>query len=248
MPRLGRRRRIISRARAATGGTQAPRRAAGQRMGVGPGRPVHRPRLGLAQATPAAPAGAGGPAAAGAAPAHAPTPWSARGAQLRADALRSYLSSSSDLDLAKTSAEQDFGLAGPYADAKTNPNSRAALLEQSFRNANRGTMNTAGYQLYSGSTGNQLYGNRAGYGRDRDQLEKLYRDTLGGIDKERTEAADRKAREEADAAWEETSDAEDKPLDPEAAVAGDRRKRRRRRGRGPGIGPGRPAQPRKRRR
>lgn len=241
MPRLGRRRRIISRARTATGGTQAPRQAAGRRMGVGPGRPVHRPRLGLAQAKPPSPAGGGGPTAAGAAPVHAPTPWSARGAQLRSDALRSYLTSSTNLDLAKTTAEQDFGLAGPYADAKTNPNSRAALLEQSFRNANRGTMNTAGYQLYSGSTGNQLYGNRIGYGRDRDQLAKLYRDTLGGIEKERTEAADKKAREEADAAWEETRDAEDEPLDPEAAPAGGGRRRRRRRPRGPGVGRGRKA-------
>jgi len=78
-------------------------------------------------------------------------------------------------------------------------------------------MNTAGLQLYSGSTSNQLYSNRADYGQNRDALEKAYRDALGEIREGRAKAAEEKAEREREAEEKRIEAAERSELDPQAA-------------------------------
>jgi len=100
----------------------------------------------------------------------------------------------------KVLAEQDFGM-GAYADAATNPYSRAALLRASYNTAVRGTRNSAGQQLYSGSYELGQRGNEADYAKSYDQLTREYLGTRADLD--RQEREDREAREEkkAEAGW-----------------------------------------------
>jgi hypothetical protein len=145
------------------------------------------------------------------------TPWDSRYEQTVAGARKSYLNAGANFDLSEQAAKQDFGLDSGFNDYKSNPNSRAALLEQSYQSANRGTMNSAGLQLYSGATSNRLGANRSAYAGDRDQLAKAYQEALGEISSGRTEAAQRKGEEEQSAYWDRIGKAEES--EPEAAAA-----------------------------
>jgi hypothetical protein len=137
-----------------------------------------------------------------------------------AGARKSYLDASGNFDLNEQAAKQDFGLDPGFNDYKSNPNSRAAFLEQSFQTANRGTTNSAGLQLYSGSTSNRLGVNRATNSANRDQLAKAYQDALGEISAGRTKAAEERAEKEQEAAWERIAAAEGSEPEAEAAPAG----------------------------
>lgn len=201
-----------------TGGTSAPRSAAGgNRAGVGQGRTAYNPQRGVGGGRPAVkPApitGTTGAQGAG----REPTPWDSQKEAAISGANRNYLGQSHNLDFAETGLKQDYGLDPAYNDYKSNPYSRAALLEQHFQEGNRGVMNNAGLQLYSGSTGNRLAQNRQGYGQDRDALAKSYRDALAEITSKRIEAAENKGNEETEAGWNAIGHAEEAPLDPTQA-------------------------------
>jgi hypothetical protein len=212
-------RAIQARKPRATGGTTAPRSTArGGTAGLGRGQVAPNPgRLGQARGLSTAQSGPGGSAGA-AAPANvAPTPWNLKAEQIVSGAQKSYLNSSANFDLSEQQAKQDFGLDPGFNDYQSNPYSRAALLEQSYKTANRGTMNSAGLQLYSGSTTNRLGANRATYSANRDQLAKTYRDALGEISAGRTKAAEEKAEREQGAEFERIAAAEE--VEPEALAA-----------------------------
>ncbi len=221
MPRRNstRRRQIVARAvqarkPRATGGTTAPRSAArGGTTGLGRSGVAPNPgRVGNARGF--------GPGTPGVAPPPAnvaPTPWNSKAEQIVAGARKSYLDASGNFDLNEQAAKQDFGLDAGFNDYKSNPNSRAALLEQSYQTANRGTMNSAGLQLYSGSTSNRLEGNRRTNSINRDELAKAYRDALGEISAGRTKAAEEKAEREREAEWERIAAAEG--VEPEAEAS-----------------------------
>lgn len=226
MARNQSRRQIVTRAVQArrpqsSGGTAAPRSAArGGTTGLGRATPAPSPgRVGQARGftSPSAQPGPGGSAGA-AAPANvAPTPWNSKAEQIVSGARKSYLNASANFDLSEQQAKQDFGLDPGFNDYQSNPYSRAALLEESFKSANRGTMNSAGLQLYSGSTSNRLGANRSAYGQSRDELAKAYRDALGEISAGRAKAAEEKAEREQEAAWERNAAAE--AVEPEAMAA-----------------------------
>ena len=210
-----------------SGGTTAPRAAArGPRLGQN--RPAPRQRAGIA---PNRPAGRGGGTGGGGvpgpggsagavAPGRAPTPWNSAAENIVNEARRNYLDSQGNFELARKEAEQDYGLAPGFNDYKANPYSRAALLEQSYQNANRGTTNSAGLQLYSGSTSNALAGNRSTKDLNYDNLSRAYNEALGGITKGETEAKERKAEEEREAEWRRIEAAEASEPDSEASPAG----------------------------
>lgn len=222
------RRQIVAQAVAArrpaglSGGTTAPRGRQGigpnqpatSGIGIGPGRPAPGSKVGLGQGE-ALPGGLAAPPKAPATP--APTPWNSKYEQTVSGARRKYLNAEGNLDLSETQAKQEFGLDPGFNDYQSNPNSRAALLEQTYLNHNRGIMNSAGLQLYSGSTSNRLGNNRTAYGANRDQLAATYRDALGEIGANRTRAAEEKAETEQGAEWDRIGEAEKAPLDPEAA-------------------------------
>lgn len=249
MPRNPTRRAIVAHAvkarrPALSGGTTAPRSAAGgPRTGLGQARPAPRPKLGLGQNRPAAAPIASGPGASPAPAGPAPTPWDSRYEQTVSGANRSYLNANVNFDLAEQGAKQDFGLDPGFNDYQSNPYSRAALLQQSYLNANRGTMNSAGLQLYSGSTSNRLSANRSANAQGRDQLAKAYRDALGEISTGRAKAAEAKAEATQQAYWDRIEAAEGS--EPEAAAApeagGGQRKRKRKHPHQPAVGRGRKA-------
>jgi hypothetical protein len=277
MARNTTRRQIVNRAVQArrpanNGGTTAPRSAAGgPRTGLGQRRPAQG-RIGLGNARPAkgqGGLGGGAPVLGGApTPAYKPTPWNSKAEEIVNSARKKYLGENTNFDLAEQEIKQDFGLEGPrsknihgvhqfqlspgFNDYQSNPYSRAALLEKSFQNANRGTMNSRGLQLYSGSTSNQLAGNRGTYDKSHDELEKLYRDALGEVSEGRAKAAEEKAEKERQAEWERIEAAEAVEPDAEAAPpnGGDGRGKSRKRkannggnrgGGGPAVGRGRKA-------
>lgn len=171
--------------------------------------------------SPAAPGATAAPAV------RTPTPWDSRYEQTVSGARKSYLDAGANFDLSEQAAKQDFGLDAGFNDYKSNPNSRAALLEQSFQQANRGTMNSAGLQLYSGSTSNRLGSNRATYGTNRDELASAYRDALGEISTGRTEATQRKADEEQTAYWDRIAAAEGSEPEADAAPGKPKKKQNR---------------------
>lgn len=218
---MANRRQIVSQAvkahspRTANGGVTAPKNA--------PKNPG--PALGGKRRVPGGirggtmPLAGPNPSATGAAPppTAAPTPWSARYEQRVGNAQKTYLDATANYDLAEQTAKQDYGIDPGFNDHQSNPNSRAAALEQAYLRNNQGTMNSAGLQLYSGSTSNRLASNRSNYGVNRDQLMKSYRDALNEISQGRTDAAQAKSDEGIDAYWDSVSEAEDAPLDPAAA-------------------------------
>lgn len=209
-----------------SGGTQAPNRfSRGPRAGLGPGRPAKGGyRAGLGPAHPAGAGGRPGPSTLApgvAAPSGpAPTPWNSKAEQIVAGARRNYLNAQGNFDLAESEAKQDYGLDPGFNDYKANPYSRAALLEQSYQNANRGTLNSAGLQLYSGSTSNALSGNRSTFDFNKNALANSYREALGEITQGRTKAAEEKAEAEQQAEWDRISAAEAVEPDPETAPSG----------------------------
>ena len=72
--------------------------------------------------------------------------------------------------------QQAYGLEGPFADAATNPYSRAAQLQKSYEQAQRGNLNSsaAAGQLYAGSFQNARQATRADLDQKMDSLWKDY--------------------------------------------------------------------------
>lgn len=212
-------------ARSPNGGTTAPNRPRASSgsggtsypgPGIGTGRPVGRPGGGLGQSRPVP-----RPVAAPVAPATPGVPpWNAKYEETVSGAKKKYLNTSGNLDLAETAAKQDYGLDPGYNDYKVNPNSRAALLEEKFQQGNRGVANSAGLNLYSGSTSNRLFNNRTANAQNRDALAKSYRESLGGISSERTKAKEEKDETERGAYWDWIGEGEKAPLDPGTAPEG----------------------------
>lgn len=218
-------------------------------MGVGQGRPAPVRRTGVGPGKPVgngATTGTSNPITGATSPySPAPTPWNSAAEQIVAGARRNYLNSQSNFDLAEQEAKADYGLDQGFNDYKANPYSRAALLEQSYRDANRGTVNTSGLRLYSGSTSNALAGNRSTRDLSYNNLANTYREALGEITKGRTEAAERRAEEEREAEWKRIMAAEESEPDAEAAPPGPanakkKPKSSKKKG-GPAVGPGKKA-------
>lgn len=203
-----------------SGGTSAPPGAArGPHYGLGTGK--KRGGVGPGKAVATTPTGVPGPVAP---PGREPTPWSSAYEASISNANRNYLGANTNLDFAETGVRQDFGLDPGYNDYKSNPYSRAALLEQHFQEGNRGVMNNANLQLYSGSTGNRLTQNRQGYSQDRDSLMRAYRDALQEIQDKRLAAQEERGNQETEAGWDAVSAAEDAPLDSTQAPTGKKKK------------------------
>lgn len=176
-------------------------------------------------------------------------PWDTRYEEEIGGARKRYLDTVNNLDSAQVGVEQDYGLSPAHNDYQSNPYSRAALLESEYQRANRGTLNSAGYQLYSGAAGNHLAANRSSYDINRDQLEKAYNAALAEGTAKRTEAKEREAEEEREAAFGRNERAEKAPLDSSQAPPAKKKQKQQNKGGGnkggnggPAVGSGHPAQ------
>lgn len=214
-----------ARAVGSNGGTTAPRSAANSpSTGLGGRKPA------LGQWNPqgetgktAYAQGMGKPAAPGAAPPAAspytPAPWDSQYELSAAGARQKYANTVNNLGLKKTATEQDFGLGNGYNDYQSNPYSRAALLEQTYQKANRGTGNSyaASGQLYAGSLSTALDANRQAEAQSHDSLEKEYRNALQSIRDEEVAAKNAEIGELGEAGWNRLERADSAPLDSSTA-------------------------------
>lgn len=150
-----------------------------------------------------------------------PMPWDSAYEQSVGNARAKYNNALINAGLAQTTAQQEYGLDTGFNDYQANPYSRAALLEQSFQRANRGSTNSyaSSGQLYAGSLSNALTANRSSYGESRDSLEKTYRAALQEIEDRKTQARNDMNDEIAGAGWDRVSAASAADLQPDTSPA-----------------------------
>jgi hypothetical protein len=143
-----------------------------------------------------------------------------------AGAHNKYANTITNLGVKKTATEQDYGLTQGYNDYQSNPYSRAALLEQTFQKAQRGTGNSyaSSGQLYAGSLDNAYSANRGARDQEHDSLEKQYRNALQELRDEEVNAKNEEIDAINGAGWARLQRAEEDPLDsstaPEAGGGG----------------------------
>ncbi|MGH2939564.1 MAG: hypothetical protein ACRDPE_15760 [Solirubrobacterales bacterium] len=215
---------------ARNGGTTAPRAAAkSQTTGLSPNRAVSAP-AGLVKPKnfnnewsvfkASSPAPSPAPAAPASSPApESAMPWSSKYDQTVDEARKKYLNTINDINLNEQTSKQEYGLDSGFNDYKANPYSRAALLEKSYETANRGTTNSAGIQLYSGSTSNRLGANRSTRDLNYNNLRGEYQNTLNELNAGRTRAAEAEHETEQEAYWNRIREAEEHEPVAEAAPA-----------------------------
>lgn len=128
-------------------------------------------------------------------------PWDLAAANDEAGAQKRLGNTLTGLDSGWMRTQQDFGLEGQWADAASNPYSRASLLQRSYDNAKRGTTNSAGQNLYSGSFVNAQNSNTHQFNMGRDELQKAYAEANAGYIAERQGAMDQFNEALSGAAW-----------------------------------------------
>lgn len=207
-----------------TGGTQAPPGggrgpAVGNRHGFYQGVAGNK---GLPKPKPQ-----GGPASP-ATPSQPAMPWDVAAANSEAAALKRASNQVTGLDASWLRSQQAYGLEGPWADYKTNPYSRAALLQRSYDIARRGTTNSAGLQLYAGSYINAQNSNTHEFNLGRDELQKAYAEAQAQNIAERQGAEDDYRESLTDAGWDRVYAGLE--AEPEPAPAGKRKKKPKKKG------------------
>lgn len=200
-----------------SGGVAAPPRTANSNStGIGANRPAPGSGRGVGNNRPA-PAVKSQPGASTPGP-YKPTPWDAQYESSVSNSNTKYNNALISLGLKKTALQQDYGIDPGFNDYKANPYSRAALLEQSYRRANRASANSlaSAGQLYSGASQNAESYNREDNARSRDELERLYRSALQQNSDEVLAAGDQRSGEISDAGWKRVEAAQNAPLEPVA--------------------------------
>lgn len=208
---------VATHPRVATGGTSAPKAAGNgifpQQQLTGPWNPKGQTKntaynQGFGKHNPAAPPASASP--------YAPTPWDSQYELSKAGSASKFNNTNISLDLKQKALEQDYGLDAGFNDYQTNPYSRAALLEQTYQRANRGTVNSyaAAGQLYAGSTQNELGYNRDSNSLGSNSLWKEHNAALQGIRDERAAASANQNAENNEAGWKRVERAGEAPLDP----------------------------------
>jgi hypothetical protein len=142
-------------------------------------------------------------------------PWDVAAANSEAVAGKRLANSVTGLDAGWLATEQDYGLDPGFDDAASNPYSRATLLQRSYDNAKRGTLNSAGNQLYAGSYINHQNQNTFQFNKGRDELQKSYAAAHAQYIQERQEAQDDFNEEIGQAGWNRINaglDAEPEPM------------------------------------
>lgn len=189
-----------------TGGTSAPRSAAGgPTTGLNQRRPANRNRTGLSGNRPAQAPQAGLDQAPqpGAAKVAQPAllPWDVAAANSISASGQSRDNALTSLDSQWTQRQQHYGLEGPWADYTTNPYSQAALLQRSYDIANRSAVTGSGRMLYSGSQINARNANTRQFNEGRDQLQRAAASDFAEYQGARTRTGDEYREAVAEAEW-----------------------------------------------
>lgn len=229
-------RAIVNHPRVANGGTTAPARAARSlTSGLGnatvvkraapksPYDPNAHPSAGLKAAAGAiSGANFSGVTAGAPAPQANAQPFSSAYELTKAGAEKQLEDTRAGLAYKKTATESEYGLDPGSNDYATNPYSRAALLEQSYQRANRGSVNSgaASGQLYAGSTQNSQGYNRDARDLEHNNLSSSYQKALNAIREEGTAAENLEREKIAEAGWKRLEASENAALEPEASPEG----------------------------
>lgn len=128
-------------------------------------------------------------------------PWDVAAANSEADAVQGRNNALTGLGSGWLRKQQEYGLEGPWADYASNPYSRASLLQRSYDNAKRGSLNTAGNQLYAGSYVNAQNSNTHNFNLGHDELQKAYDSDYAQYQGGRQAAEDQYRSELAQAGW-----------------------------------------------
>lgn len=130
-----------------------------------------------------------------------PMPWDVAAANQEAGALAKRNNTLTGLNAGWGRTQQEYGLEGPWADYASNPFSRAALLQRSYDNAKRGTLNGAGNQLYAGSYVNSQNQNTHQFSLGRNELQNAYANAQAEYISKQQEAENAYNESLAEAAW-----------------------------------------------
>lgn len=235
MPRIGQ--NVRAPRRPVSGGITAPKGSANSpTTGLGGRRPAPNPgQLGQAKKLPGPTKGGtqpvGAPPAA-AAPQQPQTPWDLAAANDEAGAQKRLSNTLSGLDANWLRTQQEYGLEGQWADAASNPYSRSSLLQRSYDNAKRGSMNSAGQNLYAGSYVNSQNSNTHQFNLGRDEMQKAYAQANAAYVGERQSAQDQFNESLNQAQWDRVQAGLESPLEEAPALTA------------PGA-PGKPKKPQK---
>jgi hypothetical protein len=214
-------RAVAVKPRSFNGGTTAPKTAAkgpttalGNNTAINPNHPNYVPR------TPPRPQAAPAPAATPSP--YAAAPWDSAEQFSNANADAKYNNALLNAGYKKTAYETEYGLDPGFNDYKANPYSRAALLEQSYKRADRSSGNSlaASGQLYSGASQNAESYNREHDLQERNALESTYRKALQGVNEEEAGALNEREEAKAAAKWKAVEAASAAELEPDTAPGG----------------------------
>jgi hypothetical protein len=149
-------------------------------------------------------------------------PWDVQAYNDEAGALKRLANTQTGLDTNWLLQEQRYGTQGPWADAKTNPYSEAALLQRSYENGQRGSKNSYAAQghLYSGALVNARNSNTHAFDLGRNQLEGDRALAFAKYQSERTGAEDDYRNAVSEAGWNRVNAGVEQEPEPEAAPAG----------------------------
>lgn len=215
----------VTKPRAANGGISAPKSAAkglttglGNNTAINPAHPNYVPQPPRGQ--PSTSAAGGGPATTPTP--YSPAPWDSAEQLSDAGADAKYNNALLNAGYKKTAYETEYGLDPGFNDYTANPYSRAALLEQSYKRADRSSGNSlaAAGQLYSGASQNAESYNREHDAQERNSLEATYRKALQGVGEEEAGALNTREEERAAAKWKAVEAAGSAELEPQTAPAG----------------------------
>lgn len=168
------------------------------------------------------PAAGGGTAATAAHKPGTPMPWDGTYEGAVNNANAKYNNALISLGAKKGFLQQEYGLDEGFNDYKSNPYSRAALLEQTYQRAGRASGNSlaAAGQLYSGASQNAETYNREHNSQERNSLEQLYRSSLQQNEDEKTGAGNARNEEINNAGWKRLEALGNAELEPETTSSG----------------------------
>lgn len=167
-------------------------------------------------------AGARGPGGGPSGPTPAAMPWDSAYETSVSGAHAKYNNALAGIGASRLTTQQEFGLDPGFNDFQSNPFSRAAQLERSFRRSNRGSMTSMGSagHLYSGSLQNQLGYNRTNRDVEYNDLKTAYQNALADLQARERAAEDEMHGSESEAAWKRVEAAEREPLDTSTVAPG----------------------------
>lgn len=157
-----------------------------------------------------------------------PMPWDVAASNQEAGANKSYGDRLANIESNRVLLGQEYGLGyfdpqtGQYVNPTDNPYSRAALLQTSYNNAKKGTLNSAGNQLYAGSYINRQNTNTRNFNIGSDQLAREFARAQAALVGEEGAALEAKQNAYNEAGWNRINAGLEAPIEPAPLPTGNK--------------------------